>query len=113
MSAVTELARRLGKAIAETREAQAMKQTRKDLEDDADLQKVMETFGRQMQKIQQLEQDNKPVEVDDKHRLADLEKQLAASEKFKRYSAAQVDFYDMMRKVNQALRAELQGIEED
>jgi cell fate (sporulation/competence/biofilm development) regulator YlbF (YheA/YmcA/DUF963 family) len=112
MSAVTELAGRLGQAIADSPEAKALNQARKELEADPQLRETMEQFGRQMGKVQKLEEENQPIEPEDKQKLAELEKTLAASEKFKAFSAAQVNFYDMMRKVNQAIREKISDLED-
>ncbi|MFP4354538.1 MAG: YlbF family regulator [Phycisphaerae bacterium] len=111
MSAVTELAGRLGQAIADSPEAKTLNDARKQLEADEGLRTTMEQFGQQMEKVHKLEQENKPIEPEDKKKLAELEKVLAASEKFKKFSAAQVNFYDMMRKVNQAIREKIAELE--
>jgi hypothetical protein len=39
--------------------------------------------------------------------MEDLQNRLAASETFKRYSSAQVNYLDLMRKVDQAMREQL------
>jgi cell fate (sporulation/competence/biofilm development) regulator YlbF (YheA/YmcA/DUF963 family) len=111
MSAVTEMASRLGKTIAQTPEAQAMKDARKKLEEDAEIKQALEEFQQQMQKIQQLQQEHKPIEPEDKQKLSSLESKLAGSDTFKQYTAAQVNFYDLMRKVNRALQAEIGDLE--
>lgn len=111
MSAVTEMASRLGKTIAQTPEAQAMKDARKKLQEDSEIKQALEEFQQQMEKVQKLQEEHKPIEPEDKKKLSDLETKLAGSETFKQYTSAQVNFYDLMRKVNRALRAELSEIE--
>ena len=49
--------------------------------------------------------------VDDKHKLQQLNAALVASDLFKTFTAAQMEYVDLMRKVNQALRDELAAIE--
>jgi cell fate (sporulation/competence/biofilm development) regulator YlbF (YheA/YmcA/DUF963 family) len=111
MSAATEMAHRLGKTIAETPEARAMKEAREQLEADGDLKETLDAFQEQMEKVRNLEQEHKPVEPEDKQKLSELESKLAGSDTFKKYTAAQVNFYDLMRKVNRALREELADVE--
>ena len=56
---------------------------------------------------------NKPVEVADKHKLRDAHEKLMASAVFKRYTAAQVDYVDLIRKVSDAMRGELAPTEQN
>jgi len=107
MSAITELAGRLGKTIASSPEAIALRDARKALNAQPDVAQLLKDFQAQSDKIQQLTADNKPVEVDDKHALQELQDKLVASEVFKKYTAAQVNYIDLMRQVNQAIQAEL------
>ena len=60
-----------------------------------------------------LEQDNKPIEVEDKHKLKDFEEKLLGRPEFKGFTAAQVEYVDMMRKVNEAIHKQLAEVEED
>jgi cell fate (sporulation/competence/biofilm development) regulator YlbF (YheA/YmcA/DUF963 family) len=104
---IIALAERLGKAIAASPQAAAMRAARDELDKDKDVSAVLEEFQKQSQKIARLEEENKPVEVEDKHKLRDLREKLAASETFKKYSAAQVEYVDLMRKVDEALQQEV------
>jgi cell fate (sporulation/competence/biofilm development) regulator YlbF (YheA/YmcA/DUF963 family) len=110
---ITELAERLGKAIAASPEATKLREARDALAGEPELSKVLKEFQDQSEKIATLESENKPVEVDDKHKLRGLHEKLVASETFKKYTAAQVDYVDMMRKVNDALQAPLGETEKD
>jgi cell fate (sporulation/competence/biofilm development) regulator YlbF (YheA/YmcA/DUF963 family) len=110
-AAVIEMAKRLGRSIAESPAAAAMRTARKELEGQADLKQVIEDYQKQVAKIANLERQGKPVEVDDKQRLRGLNEKLVASEVFKRYTAAQVDYLDLMRKVNDTIRRELAEVE--
>lgn len=107
MSEITDLAQRLGKAIADSPAAQALRTARKALDAQKDIVQVLHDYQQQAGKIAQMEEQNKPVEVDDKHRLQELHDKLIASEVFKKYTAAQVDYVDLMRQVNTTLRKNL------
>ncbi len=116
MSAIIELARRLGRAIAGSSQAADLKAAREQLDSDEDTSRCLTEYREQAEKVARLEQDNKPVDVDDKHKLKELQGRLVSSETFKKYSAAQVEYVDLMRKVHDVLSdelAETEGAEED
>jgi cell fate (sporulation/competence/biofilm development) regulator YlbF (YheA/YmcA/DUF963 family) len=110
---IISLAERLGKAIAGSPQAAALRAARQELDRDKNISAVLEAFSEQSEKVACLEDENKPIEVDDKHKLRDLREKLAASETFKKYTAAQVEYVDLMRRVNDALHAELGETEDD
>jgi len=111
MSAITELAKRLGKAIGESPVAGEMRDARKAMEAEADLVKAVNDFQEQMEKVRKLEVEGKTIEVADKHKLTEMESVLTSSDVFKKYTAAQVEYIDMMRKVNEAIQVEIQGLQ--
>ena len=116
MDQIIELAERLGKAIANSQQALNMRQVQKALNAESEISQVLKDFQEHSQKIAQLEGQQKPVEVDDKHKLQELHDKLAASETFKKFAAAQVEYVDLMRRVNDALRkyeAETSGNEQE
>jgi len=110
--AILEQARRLGKEIAGSPQARKLRQARRTLDQHEDVKKLLEEFQAQSEKVGRLESENKPVEVEDKHKLQDLHDRLVGSEVFKQFTAAQVDYIDLMRKVNQALGEQLGEVEE-
>lgn len=111
MQAILALTERLGKAIAESPQAQKLTEARTSIDNDPELQKLLQDYQQQARKIQQAEQQGQPVEVDDKHLLSELQTKLANSDEFKAFSAAQVDYIDLMRKVNAKLSECLAEIE--
>jgi cell fate (sporulation/competence/biofilm development) regulator YlbF (YheA/YmcA/DUF963 family) len=113
VTAIIELARRLGKAIAESPQAAALRAARDQLNAQPDLAQTLKDFQQQAAKIARLEGGQQPVEVDDKRRLQELNDKLVADETFKKFTAAQVDYVDLMRKVNTALRTELTETERE
>jgi cell fate (sporulation/competence/biofilm development) regulator YlbF (YheA/YmcA/DUF963 family) len=107
VDAIIALAERLGKAISESPQAAGLRDARKALNAEPELRGLLEDYRKQADRIAQLEGDQKPVEVEDKHKLEQLQSKLFASEVFKKLTAAQVEYVDLMRKVNEALRAQL------
>ena len=113
MQAIMALAERLGKAVADSPQAKALREARTELGKHEDVTKLLEDFRVHAEKVARLEHGNQPVEVDDKHKLQELQSKLIADETFKNYTAAQVEYVDMMRKVNETLRKELAETESE
>lgn len=111
MDNIIELAERLGKAIAESPQAARLRKARSGMDAEQGTAKLMEDFQVQSDKMAHLEAENKPVEVEDKHKLQDLHQKLVASQAFKALAAAQVEYVDLMRKVHEALGRQLEATE--
>ncbi len=107
VSAITELAERLGKAIAQSRQASDLQAARDAMAKEPETEKLLNEFHEHSEKLAALEARNKPVEVDDKHKLQEMHGKLIASETFKKFTAAQVEYIDLMRKVNQAIQRQI------
>lgn len=103
MSEIIDLATKLGKAIAESPQSAAMQASRKALEAQADLLKVLQEYNQQAQKIGQLADQQQPIEPADKQKLEALHAKLIRSDIFKKFQAAQVEFMDLMRQVSDAV----------
>lgn len=111
MDAIIELAERLGKAIAESPQAKALREAQDALEKDEQVSGWVRSYREQGEKMARLEQENKPIEVEDKQKLRQLQEQLVANDEVKELTSAQVEYVDLMRQVNQALGAKLQELE--
>jgi cell fate (sporulation/competence/biofilm development) regulator YlbF (YheA/YmcA/DUF963 family) len=109
---IIDLASQLGKTIAQSPQAARLHAARAAMSKRPDLEQLLKDYRGQADKIAALEQDNKPIEVDDKQRLAALEGKLLAAEEFKQFTIAQMEYVDLMRKVNQELRRQLAGVED-
>ena len=110
MQEILDLAQRLGKAVAASPEAAKLRDAQKALETEADTAKLLEDYAAQSQTVAQLQRDRKPVEVEDKHKLQELHDKLVASEAFKKLTAAQVEYADVMRRVNEAIGSQLRDV---
>lgn len=111
MSEIIDLATKLGKAIAESPQAAALLQSRKALEGQPELVKLLQDYNQQAQKIGQLEDQNKVIEVEDKRKLQELHEKLVASDVFKKMQMAQMEYIDLMRKVSMGIHEQLKEIE--
>lgn len=111
MTDTIELAEKLGKAIADSPEATKLRDAKTDMEADSELMQVMKESREHSDKMAALERENKPIEVEDKHKLQELHGKLVASDVFKKYTAAQVEYVDLMRKIDTAMRTQLTDTE--
>ena len=107
MEAIIAMATRLGKAIAESPQAKALRDAQGALDAHAEVKQLLTDFRAQSEKVARLQAEQKPIEVDDKHRLAELETKLVGEDVFKKFTAAQFEYVDLMRKVNDELRKHL------
>ena len=107
MQQLIELARRLGKQIALHERTELLKKAQLAVSQDDQAKDLIETFRKQAEKIALLEQQQKPVEVADKHQLQQLEQQLASDPNFSELSRRQADFVELMRQVRQTIDAQL------
>ena len=112
MNEIVEMAQRLGKAIADSQAAQRLRAAKHEFDQHKDLSELLKAYRQQADKIGQLEQEQKPVEVMDKRKLQEFQDKLVAAEPFKQLTAAQVEYLDMMHKVNEAIRRQLAEIED-
>ena len=101
---IIEMAEKLGRAISTSGPAAKLGEARKELDGQKDVLEMLKQYQEQSLKIEQLEHENKPVEVEDKHRLRELHEKLVASDVFKRFTGAQVEYVDLM--VRSTRRAE-------
>ena len=110
---IINLADRLGKAINDSPQAAKLQAARQELDKQEDIKLLLRDFHAQSEKMAKLEEANKPIEVDDKHRLQELQDKLISQEVFKKFTAAQVEYVDLMRRVNETLRKQLAKTEKD
>jgi len=108
MERLIELARQLGKRIAAHERTALLKQAQKTVNDDPDAGEIIQNYQKQAEKIRQLELDQKPIEVADKHLLADLETKIGTHPKLTELTKRQVDFVEMMQKVKSAIDKQIQ-----
>jgi len=107
MEQLIELARRLGKQVALNERVVLLKKAQQIVNDDDYARELILEFQKQVEKIRQLEQEQKPVEVDDKHKLQEIEQKISIHEPLKELSRRQADYLELMRKINQAIHEEL------
>lgn len=108
MDDIIAYARELGKKIAEhPRCAEFMKAAR-EVAADSEAQSLLREYQEQVTKIRQLEAQGSPIEVDDKHKLADCEGKVAGNDKLKAMMRHQADYIELMNNINQAMDEAMQ-----
>ena len=100
----------LGEAIAKHPDVQTFLRARTEVESSADAQELLKAYSAHAQHLRKLEVEQKPIEVADKHKLAEYEQQMASNEALKKMMAAQVGYVALMNQVNQAMEAALATI---
>ncbi|MCP4569513.1 MAG: YlbF family regulator [FCB group bacterium] len=107
MEKLIEMATELGKALAAHQRTVDLKSAQKALKDDKQASELLDSYHKQAERITNLEKEQKPIEVDDKHKLRDIEMQLSSNEILKSMTKRQVDFVEMMNKVKTAIDSQL------
>ena len=104
-----EQARALGEAIANHPHIKAFRESQEAINADAATSKLMGDYAKQVQRIQHLEAEQKPIEVEDKHKLDEFRQKMASNPLVKKMTAAQMDYVSLMNKVNLAMEGPLSG----
>jgi cell fate (sporulation/competence/biofilm development) regulator YlbF (YheA/YmcA/DUF963 family) len=111
MADIIQLAEQLGKAIGDAPEATAMREARQAVAAKPQLRQMLNDYQQQINRIGRMEHEGKPVEVTDKQKLQALHDKLIADADFKKLTEAQMDYVELLRKINNAVRQQLKGTE--
>ena len=109
MQEIIEQARKLGQMIASHPRTTELKTMEKQLETDQEAKDLLTEYQKKADYIHSLELSGKPIEVDDKHQLRDLELKMAMNDTLKSVTAKQVDFIEMMNKVKTEIDTQING----
>jgi len=107
MEKVIEMARQLGEKLATHERTLLLKQAQKAVSADPAAIELIKQYEEQAKKIQQLQEEQKPIEVEDKHKLREIEEKISTNATLKEMTRRQVDFVEMMRKVKEAIDKQL------
>jgi cell fate (sporulation/competence/biofilm development) regulator YlbF (YheA/YmcA/DUF963 family) len=111
MQDIIALARQLGQKIAQDPRTAEFKKAQQELKDNPQADALLKTYQEQAEKLQKLQQENKPIEVADKHKLRDAEIALGGNPAMQQFLRCQIEFLELMRKVKESIDSELQGVE--
>lgn len=103
MDDILELARQLGKRIAEHPRGKAFREASQALANDSAAQTLLKELNEQARHVQMLETQNKPVEPEDKRKLADAQQRVAGNPCLSNCAKAHADYVEMMQQVSAAI----------
>lgn len=106
MEDILELASKLGKRIAGDQRARALVSARRGLDEDLEARQTLADYEETQQKLADLETGGKPLEPEDKRKLADLHAKVIGNDIIKALLKAQADFLQLMTQVSQTIDIE-------
>ena len=106
MNDLVALASELGRKIASHPIGLALVAARRTVTSDAEAQTLMKTHSEVLERIQSLRQQQKPIEPEDKRRLAECEASMASHPAFKALLRAQADYVDLMNQIHRAIEGQ-------
>ncbi len=103
MKDILELARQLGKQIAEDPRGTAFQDAQKSLAETPEAQKLLREFNESVMHIQSLESQHQPVEPEHKQKLAEIQQHVAVNPCLANYAKVQADYVELMQQVSAAI----------
>ncbi len=100
---ILKAARDLGELVSTHEATRKLTDALKQLEKDRDAQRLLTDHRRHMSTIAQKEQEGKPIEVSDKHKLEDLQSKVIQHPLLRDLQIIQMDYLDLMRQVDEAI----------
>ena len=98
---------KLGQLVAQHPAVEKYKSAQKAVADDADANRTMAEFERQIETLGRQEATGMPVTDAQRSQLESLQSRLVSNIKVKNLNMAQVEFIDLLRKVNQAIQGKV------
>ncbi|MAE60567.1 MAG: hypothetical protein CMJ49_04320 [Planctomycetaceae bacterium] len=100
---IEQAATELGRLIADHPHAKAMADAQAQLEADPEARQLITDLNRQAQVLGEKQQNQQPIEVEDKKKMEAIQNQVAANPLIGRLQVVQMDYLDLMRRANQAI----------
>ena len=98
---------KLGQLVAQHPAVAKYKAAQKSVSEDPDASRLLRDFERTLDTLGQQEQRGMPVTDAQRQQLESLQSQIMSHIKVKALNLAQVDFVDLLRKVNQTIQSKL------
>ena len=103
MEDIVAAAKELGRKIAAHPRCAEFMAAARAVAEDREAQAILRAYQDQARKIQMSEAAGKPIEVVDKHQLAECEMNVATNEKLKAMMKHQANYVEMMNRINAAI----------
>jgi cell fate (sporulation/competence/biofilm development) regulator YlbF (YheA/YmcA/DUF963 family) len=100
---ILELANKLGDLVATHPSVQKYKDAQKAVSTDPEAGRLLGEFEKELMSLSRQEQAGMPVTDAQQQKLQQLQGRIVSNLRIKALNIAEVDFYDMLRKVNQAV----------
>src|SRR4051812_2912419 len=98
---------KLGQLVAQHPAVEKYKQAQKAVSDDPDAGRTMAEFQRQMETLVRQEQSGMSVTDAQRQQLENLQSRIVSNIKVKALNMAEVEFIDLLRKINQAVQGKV------
>jgi len=109
MDAILQQARQLGNLIREDPRYRRLREADARVRDDKGAAEALDAYNRAASAIQEKEQKGQPVEPEEKRDLEKHRDAVVANETIKSFSEAQVNYADMMHRMNEAIFQSIAG----
>ena len=96
-------ARELGKKIAAHSRTQGFLTAARAVAEDKEAQAILKSYQESVNKLRALEAGGKPIEPEDKRKVAEAERAMAGNDKLKSMMKEQANYLEMMHHINQAI----------
>src|SRR6266550_4249816 len=104
---ILDEASKLGDLVAQHPAVARYKSAQKAVAEDTDATRLMAEFNRQLENMARQEQSGMPVTDAQAQQLESLQSRIISHIKIKNLNMAQVDFIDLLRKINQQIQSKL------
>ncbi|MEA2734350.1 MAG: hypothetical protein QOE14_801 [Humisphaera sp.] len=98
---------KLGQLVAQHPAVERYKSAQRAVADDPDANRTMSEFERQIETLARQESTGMPVTDAQRQQLESLQSRIVSNVKVKNLNMAQVEFIDLLRKVNQAVQSKV------
>lgn len=107
MEEILTLASRLGRMISETDRFEALRQAEKAALADKEAQSALKELQETENRLSEKEKAGQPIEVEEKHRLAELQERVRENDTLWKLAQAQADYMELLNRVNQSVHQHL------
>jgi len=104
---IIDAAQRLGKLLASHEAPSNLESAVKALQQDIEAQRLLNDFNRHINQLAEKEATGRPIEVEDKRKLEQMQGDLATNLTVRRFQMAQMDYLDLRRKIDEVIDKEL------
>lgn len=104
---IMEAAEKLSQMVADHPAVARYKQAQKAVTDDPEAGRLLADFDQQIEKLARQEQTGMPITDAQRQQLESLQSRIVSHLKIKNLNLAQVEFVDLLRKINQTIQRPL------